>query len=666
METNFQEKPEFFENSLIAVSLLREIAQAIAQHGPESALRFLVESAVSISEAVGAILLIPHEKSKEMLPVVELIPAEIDRKNFGDNFFSLCYKVYLEGSFQYLTSEEISSKIPELQMRLGYSLAIPVKLAGKPTGLFFAFGKPDGKPFRKENEYFFEILTPFMGTLLENSRLQTEMIHKNSRLSALYEISQKAESLIDLRDVYDSLGKVIKNFIDCDNFTLYIISPDKKFLEARNPIEGSPFPAKILFGEGPIGTAAKELKPQLTFSEEFKSILILPMVVSGKLVGVVVLASRKSYAYRDEDIIGLRIITTQIASIDELFKNLVRLRSFTEAILQTMTSGVVIFDDMGKATFSNVAMTRIVGQPIDEGWSPFSKDLSFPENLRKMIEKVLENKTSVEFERIRLEDSSPSKTLEINAFPFRDESGITLGTAFFLKDITQQVNLEERLKRTDRLSALGVLAAGIAHEIRNPLTGMKMIVQLLISEFPQGDPKREPLGIIQNEIDRLERLIVNLLDFARPGKPQAIEISLHEILEACLLLVQNQINKTGLVLEKIFEEPIPKIVGDPDQLKQVFLNILTNAIQASKKGGKIIVKIRKVQGFVVVSISDTGVGIPKERQKIIFDPFVTTKDDGTGLGLSVALRIIEEHNGKIEVESAVGEGSTFSVFLPSD
>ena len=706
-----------FGNSLIAVSLLGEIAQAISKSGPESALRFLLESAISISEAQGAILFIPHEKLREMVPMIEYVPSGIDRRIWEGKFSQFLYKVYLEDIQQILAFEEIPEKLPEIFPLVEVALAMPVHLASKSIALLFIFKGPlsdkSGKSlsisskhsssdnlkpkesmpqngtkiidndrpeiFSRDQMQFFGILTPFMGTLIENSRLQTEMIHKNSRLSSLYEISQKAESIIDLRDVYDSLEGVVRSFTDCDTYTIYFLSSDGSSLETRIA-GGSPFVSKIPLGQGPVGLAAKDLKPHLTYSEEFKSILILPVIVSGKLIGVVVLASRKSYAYRDEDIIGLRIIITQIASIDEMFKNLLRLRGFTEAILQTMTAGVLIFDDNRHLTFSNSAMARLIGQPTPKGWSPVSDEISFPAKLRDMILGVLEKRISFENERVFLDEFEPPRTIEINAFPFRDESSITLGTAFFFRDITQSIRMEERLKRTDRLSALGILAAGVAHEIRNPLTGMKMIVQLLTSEFPENDPKREPLGIIQKEIDRLERLIVNLLDFAKPNRVTPVKVDLPEIIEGCLVLIRNQINKHGLRLEKNFPEQIPSIIGDPDQLKQVFLNILTNAIQAAKPplkegsthlgsphgggSGKISVIVETRQNFVVASISDTGIGIPMDRQKIIFDPFVTTKDDGTGLGLSVALRIIEEHGGRIEVESAEGAGAKFSVYFP--
>jgi|GEM_PF-842628 len=654
------------EKSIGSSLLLREITKAITHLSPDRSLQFLVESAVSITNSKWAVLLTPHEKLREMVPLIEHLPFDREKYPFPNEFYGACYKIFLEGQSLDFNEQEADVAHLTIKDHSGCSLAMPIQLAGKLVALLFLCCNRKSGGLTDDQKGFLEILSPILGSLIENFRLHTEMIHKNSRLSALYEISQRTESLIDLRDVYEAMGKVVRNFIECDSYMLYLLGPDGETLETRSGSAEGPFPPKIQIGQGPVGAAARDKKPHLTYTEAFKSVLILPMIVSGKLIGVVVVGSRKSYAYKDEDIIGLRIITTQIASIDELFKELLRLKGFTQHILESMTAGVLILDNNGLANFSNQALTKIISQPIPEGWSPFSNDGLFPAPLRQILVKVLESKVAIEKERIRLETLPSPRVLEVDAFPFRDEVGIMLGFAFFFRDITQIIQLEDQVKRADRLSALGVLAAGIAHEIRNPLTGMKMIVQLLAADVPPDDSKKEPLGIIQNEIDRLEKIISSLLDFARPTKPQAVPISLPEILNACLFLIQNQINKSGARVEKDIPSDLPQMVGDASQLKQVFLNIITNAVQSLKTGGTIKLKVEVIPGWVVVAIADTGIGISRERLKAIFDPFMTTKEDGTGLGLSVALRIVEEHGGRINVDSIENQGSTFSVMLPSE
>jgi PAS domain S-box-containing protein len=658
MSQNFEQKP------LIAISLLSEIAQAISHLNADRALLFLTESAVSITESAGALLLTPHEKNNQMVPLVKSFQEQYSEPDLAEEFFSDCYETFvrLRGfSGQSNSSEnEISSRFSIERFS-----ALPIMLAGKPVALLVML-KPEGvTQFSVEQRSFLEIITPFMGSLLENFRLNNEMIHKNSRLSALYEISQQAESLIDFRNVYEALGKVAKSFINFDVYLLYLLTGNGQSLEIRlEEGEDSSFPAKIKVGEGSIGLAAKELKPYLTYTKDYNSVLILPVEVSGKLTGVIVIASQKAYAYRDEDIIGLRIIATQIASIDLMFKDLISLRGFTERILESMTSGVLIFDRLNKVTYANHEIKRMLGQHFPEGWTLELADGYLPTHLVSLMKDVLQSSITIENEKIAIRNATANRIVEVNAFPFRNEQGGMLGTAFFIKDITQISAMEEQLKRADRLSALGVLAAGIAHEIRNPLTGMKMIVQLLESEFSADDNRREPLGIIQKEIDRLEGIIGNLLDFARPTKPKAIEVDVDKVIDDCYLLVKNQLKKQGITFRKSLCEGYPLVIGDPDQLKQVFINIITNAIQALSSGGHLQVKLEHNEGSLVIAFSDNGSGIPATRFQDIFNPFMTTKEDGTGLGLSMAQRIVEEHGGKIEVQSTMGEGSTFLVYLP--
>lgn len=649
---------------IIAISLLSEMAQAISHLNPDRALLFLTESAVSVTESDGAVLLAPHEKNSIMVPFVKSFQKDRVDEAITDAFLQEHYQIFQtirENMANFGTSEyEISPRHTTKDIS-----AWPVMLAGKPIAMLIMFKQMGLNEFSDEHRSFLEIITPFMGPLFDNYRMHNEMIHKNSRLSALYEISQQAESLINFRDVYDSLGKVAKSFINFDAYLLYFLSPDGATLEMRlSEGESESFPKTIKVGEGPVGLAAQEVKPYLTFSENFNSVLVLPIEVSDKLVAVIAIASRKAYAYRDEDIIGLRIIATQVASIDHMFKDLISVKGFTERILESMTSGVLFFDASGQATYANPELTRILGQPFPEGWSPYDLSENLPGQLDLLMIDVLNNNITLELERVKLCNTIPAQIVEVNAFPFRTEEGSMLGTAFFIKDATQICTMEEQLKRADKLSALGVLAAGIAHEIRNPLTGMKMIVQLLESEFSKDDSRREPLGILQKEIDRLENIIGNLLDFARPSKPKAIDVHPSDVLEDCFLLIKNQLHKQNIELEKHFSDENPVVTADPDQLKQVFINILTNAIQALLNGGILKAHIATDEKSVKVIIEDNGYGIPQDKVSDIFNPFMTTKEDGTGLGLSMAQRIVEEHGGRIEVSSILGEGSIFMVNLP--
>lgn len=647
---------------VVAISLLSEMAQAISHLTPDRALLFLTESAVSVTESDGAILLTPHEKNSLMIPFVRSYQKRFEEPTLSESLLKKCYSIFT--GISEANGKINSSNLKEVADFEDMSFW-PVMLSGKPVALLVIYKKLTHADFSDEHKSFLEIITPFMGSLLENFRLNNEMIHKNSRLSALYEISQQAESLIDLRDIYDSLGKVAKSFINFDAYLLYLLSSDGQTLDLKLAEgEAESFPRKILKGEGPVGLAARQLRPYLTYTKDFNSVLILPVEVSDQLMGVLVVASKKAYAYRDEDIIGLRIIATQIASIEHMFKDLISIKGFTERILESMTSGVLFFDANGHVTYSNSEITRIFARPFPVDWSIDNTDEPLPEEIDKLLKEVLLSNLTVENKRVKISERHPYLIVEVNAFPFRNEQGSMMGTAFFIKDVTNICSMEEQLKRAEKLSALGVLAAGIAHEIRNPLTGMKMIVQLLDSDFNKEDFRREPLNIIQNEINRLERIIGNLLDFAKPSKPRIVKVAIESVLDDCLMLVKNQLKKQGIKLRKNFSKSCSKILADPDQLKQVFINILTNAIQALGAGGELSVSVEPSVDAINVKIEDNGSGIAPQHLNDIFNPFMTTKEDGTGLGLSMVQRILEEHGGRIEVNSVLDEGSIFVVRLP--
>lgn len=650
-----------------SVSLFSDISKAIANLTPDRALLFLTESAASVTGSLGALLLTPHEKNNIMVPFVKSF-QEIEVPEIDNGFLSDCFSAFIRLHDDLQSSQEFQHQICEKYSENTIS-AWPVMISGKPLALLVMVRDEEMAPINNEQGLFLDAITPYMGSLFENFRLNNEMIHKNSRLSALYEISQQAESVIDFRNIYDALGKVARSFIKFDTYVLYFLSNDGKCLEARNDANVSKsFPKIVKLGEGPVGLAAKEMKPYLTYTQEFNSVLILPFEVSGKLTGVLSIGSRKQYAYRDEDIIGLQIIATQIASIDTMFKNLIRLKGFTERILESMNSGVIIFDSKGKVTYANQEVKLLLAHPIPIGWELLSEDCEqsgLPNELYDVMREVLETNITHEHTKLRIKTAGQTRTLTINAFPFRNETGnLIIGTACFIKDVTQITELEEQLMRADKLSALGVLAAGIAHEIRNPLTGMKMIVQLLESEFSEDDSRREPLDIIQREIDRLESIIGNLLDFARPNKPKTVDVAPANVVEDCYKLIKNQLNKQHISFNMEVAENCPLTTADPDQLKQVFINIMTNAIQAMGHDGSLDVSVEPVDERVRIVFKDSGAGIPHEKMRDIFNPFMTTKEDGTGLGLSMAQRIVEEHGGSIEVQSVVGEGSTFSVYLP--
>jgi signal transduction histidine kinase len=228
----------------------------------------------------------------------------------------------------------------------------------------------------------------------------------------------------------------------------------------------------------------------------------------------------------------------------------------------------------------------------------------------------------------------------------------------------EEMEARERLQQSEKLAALGRLSAGLAHELRNPLNTVIMLIYAMASEVPPGSPFHDDLEIVQKELARIKLLMDQFLDFARPRPPQFQRERLEEIMEETLLLIGPEAKKHEVVLYKEWSKELPRVWVDGAQIKQVFLNILLNALQAMPNGGQLRVRIRASGGSLLTTIQDEGKGIPPEIQENLFEPFFTTKQGGTGLGLSISQRIIEVHNGQLRVRSEEGVGTTVEIWLP--
>lgn len=241
---------------------------------------------------------------------------------------------------------------------------------------------------------------------------------------------------------------------------------------------------------------------------------------------------------------------------------------------------------------------------------------------------------------------------------------VSLGINRLAEELALKRQLEAQVQRAERLAAVGEMAAGFAHEVRNPLMSIRGFAQLLQEEAAVG-PHQDYLKIIVGETERMNKLIEQLLHYARPQVNRIESVQVNEVIESTLLLIETQARQARIQMIRQLEPQLPSITVDSEQLKQVLLNIIINAIQASGEKGTIKISSRvSADGTQVeVSIADTGHGIPAELMERIFDPFFTTKEQGTGLGLSVAFRLMETWNGSVRVESKVGQGSIFTLIF---
>ncbi len=243
--------------------------------------------------------------------------------------------------------------------------------------------------------------------------------------------------------------------------------------------------------------------------------------------------------------------------------------------------------------------------------------------------------------------------------------GISVAIAyggFMLKRVKR---LRQEVERQSRLAYLGEIAGSLAHEIRNPLNTINMNIQLLDEKLAGEDEKvRIKLSRIRSEVLRLDGILTSFLRFARPPKLNLIKIDIVEVLSRLAEFLEPELGSSGISIRLEVPEEIPEIRGDAEQLRQLFLNLILNARDASKSGDEIVITVTKTSRRVHIAVSDSGCGIEKNRIEQIFEPYTTTKENGTGVGLAIVRRVAMDHGGSVRVESALGEGTTFTVSLP--
>jgi len=475
-------------------------------------------------------------------------------------------------------------------------------------------------------------------------------------LFTLYELGQVLNSSLQLERVLAIVGEVAEELTGV---------PCRVLLDA--PPDGGGRAA----GDAPSVATAPPPVPD-------EPALAIPMISRGRRVGALLLIGVTGEAIGDRQLDLLSIIASQAALAAEnakLYSEMeVRLREisemkrFTDVVLNSLTSGVIVCDGDGRVTLTTPRAREIVlslnqasGGPV-----PVVEQVLDPRTAALLRETLTSGRQA--FERYQLNEPWGRATIEIHTSPLVDETRGTTGAVAVVHDVTERVRLEDQMQRIERLSILGELAASAAHEIRNPLTSIRGFVQLMSASGDQPARTREYLPIIIREIDRIDGMIREMLALARRSAPNLAPCDLSGLLEECLQLIDNQAFARRVNVVRAYPRDLPPINCDRDQIKQVFLNLCTNALQAMPKGGELRLEAeaRPEEGAVLVRVIDSGVGIPREYLGRIFDPFFTTKDEGTGLGLSVTYGIVQKHGGRISVESTVGEGSVFTVWLRTD
>lgn len=367
--------------------------------------------------------------------------------------------------------------------------------------------------------------------------------------------------------------------------------------------------------------------------------------------------------------------------LEKNFEETERVRSYLHNILESLESAVIVLDSSGRVTRVNDAAQRITGFGSEEVIGKKLSRLSIlKDSSMAIFRRIMANPAKAcNCETQIIQKDGRSLHVNLSSSPMRNSRNRVLGRVVVLQDIERLKVLEERAQRTGRLSAMGDMAARIAHEVRNPLGSIELFASLLRREL-DGDKKRLAEQLI-NGVKALNMILTNLLYFFRgPLEAVLTEIDPHRFFSDFLEEMTHVVEKNKITIRRNFSRGAPALEADPELLKQLFLNLLLNAIQAMPRGGKIEIGTRLIREkveilrprqtdppppvFLEILVSDSGPGIPDEIQSRIFDPFFTTKDKGAGLGLAIAHNIMEAHGGTIRFMPGKLGGATFLMAFP--
>lgn len=526
--------------------------------------------------------------------------------------------------------------------------------------------------------------------LEEKRRIEREITRKNAELSVLNKISATVNQSLNLDEIMNLAIRELKKIVGDKGIGIYLLDHKKKELifTAQRGFSNDFYKSvsRLKVGEGMAGNVARQQLPmayddyaQYPQALEpavkkggIKSLMSVPLMSKDKIVGVLNVASKAPYHFSSEEINLMTLIGNQIGVAIEnaqLHERIKESERKYKTLVEDINDGYLVCQN-GKIVFTNQAFLAMHGYSREE---VLGKELSdfFPSDYIQEVKRIFKAQTEgknisdpIEFLRLHKDGIRLPTELKINFVEF-DGNPVMIG---ILSDISERKKMEQKILENERLASVGQFATTIAHEIRNPLSSIKMNIQILAKHLKfQGFNKRR-LEIVADEIKRLNQTVEDVTDFAKPIQMKKESYPMEKVIEKCVNLLSDKMNERKVQVIRRVSNPVQNVFIDWGKMEQVVLNILLNAIEAMPTGGTLEIDIEKAERIgremTRVEIKDTGIGIAPEDQARIFDPFFTTKAKGVGLGLSNVKKIIEAHDGIIEVDSQLHQGTSFRLLLP--
>ena len=406
----------------------------------------------------------------------------------------------------------------------------------------------------------------------------------------------------------------------------------------------------------------------------------IPVIIKEQLEGVFVLGHKLSgEPYSKDDVNLLSAVSYQMAVSlhnSQLYNEMVEIKQYLENILENMGNGVIAIDAEEKITMFNGEAERLTGLNNEQAIGKIAGDVLPPELGQLLQQSLAQRREKVDL-GVELALKGKNRYLSCNIALVEPPETGERGAIMVISDVTRLKELEHEKSQAQRLVSLGKLAAGMAHEIKNPLVSIKTFAELLPERYEESEFRYGFSQIVSQEIERINKLVMELLNLSKDSQGVFDKVDLVDLMDETLLLLSPQLGSHGVRLEKFYQGELPPILADKDRLKQALFNICLNGVQAMTGGGNLRIKLSCEQRHsreigdravspkkVKIKIQDTGPGITKQDKDRIFDPFYTTKPEGVGIGLSISHKIISDHGGKVRLSSS-SHGTTFEIIIPS-
>jgi PAS domain S-box-containing protein len=519
----------------------------------------------------------------------------------------------------------------------------------------------------------------------------------------LQDFGRTLASTIELEPLLDSLMRRLKEVLSVERLAIFIEDPDEisgfRVARAEGVDRKIPLPNNLISilrehsGAAGIVRADRldsvggkddefEFEDPAFQSPRDQFSYYVPCAARSRIVAVLALGRTTDGAlFSSEDTALLRAISGYVAvAIENALlleeqarraKELARLKEFNENIIESINVGVMVLNLHGRVTNWNGALEQIYGLKREEAIGRRITEVFQSEMLRALRDLMERSEwrqgepVNVYKFRARSADGR-DLTLNISLAALQSKTAEIEGSLVAIEDVTERVSLEEQLQQTDKLSSIGLLAAGVAHEVNTPLAGISSYSQMLMQQIPDTDPRRQLLEKIHRQTSRASSIVNNLLNFSRVSDKRHTPVDLNRVIDDTIQLLDAQLRNTEIEVSRRFDEALPLALGDAPKLQQVLMNLILNARDAMPQGGRLEISTEAREEAVVINVRDTGLGIAPEHMAKIYDPFFTTKQigKGTGLGLAVSYGIVRDHGGHIDVESSLGEGTRFQITLP--